>query len=123
MSENERRPGSAKRQILHGTNLAIYIVVVLAIIVLCNWFVNRNDHHLDLTPNKEFSLSPDSQAFEGFGSSGLDLCVRARKRLPGAPGPDEPLLLRFPLCPCSICRSQPDSGAGERIRSAELGID
>src|SRR5579884_3649362 len=61
MSENERRPGSAKRQILHGTNLAIYIVVVLAIIVLCNWFVNRNDHHLDLTPNKEFSLSPQTR--------------------------------------------------------------
>ncbi|HLI34475.1 MAG TPA: GldG family protein [Terriglobia bacterium] len=61
MPENERRPGSAKRQILHGTNLAIYIVVVLAIIVLCNWFVSRNDHHLDLTPNKEFSLSPQTR--------------------------------------------------------------
>ncbi|MGH9439011.1 MAG: DUF7088 domain-containing protein, partial [Terriglobia bacterium] len=49
------------RAALRGANFAIYTVVVLAIIVLCNWFVSRNDHHLDLTPTKQFSLSPETQ--------------------------------------------------------------
>ncbi|MGH9451185.1 MAG: GldG family protein [Terriglobia bacterium] len=49
------------RAALRGVNFAIYTAVVLAIIVLCNWFVSRNDHHLDLTPTKQFSLSPETQ--------------------------------------------------------------
>lgn len=61
MAEQEqRRTGGRGRAALHGANFAVYTVVVLAIIVLCNWFVKRNDHHLDLTPNKKFSLSPES---------------------------------------------------------------
>lgn len=61
MAEQEPRRSSTRRQFLHGTNFAIYVIVVLAIIVLCNWFVNRNDHHLDLTPNKVFSLSSQTR--------------------------------------------------------------
>lgn len=53
--------GQVRKQALRGANFALYTVVVLAIIVLCNWFVNRNDHHLDLTPNKSFSLSPETR--------------------------------------------------------------
>lgn len=49
-----------RRKILHGTNFAVYTLVILAIVVLCNWFAQRNDHHIDLTPNKEFSLSPET---------------------------------------------------------------
>jgi ABC-type uncharacterized transport system involved in gliding motility auxiliary subunit len=60
MPENHPQPGSIRRQALRGTNFAVYTAVVLAIIALCNWFVNRNDHHLDLTPNKAFSLSPQT---------------------------------------------------------------
>lgn len=52
--------GRTRRRAVRGANFAVYTVVVLAIIVLCNWFVNRNDHHLDLTPNKAFSLSPET---------------------------------------------------------------
>lgn len=55
--EHPHRPASAGKRVVRGANLAVYIVVVIAIIVLCNWFVNHNDHHLDLTPNKIFSLS------------------------------------------------------------------
>lgn len=58
--QQEHRPRKRGRAALHGANFAFYTVVVLAIIVLCNWFVHRNDHHLDLTPNKQFSLSPES---------------------------------------------------------------
>lgn len=60
MPDTHSQPGNFRRQALRGTNLAVYTIVVLAIVVLCNWFVNRNDHHLDLTPNKAFSLSPQT---------------------------------------------------------------
>lgn len=60
MPENHPPPGGIRRKALRGTNFAVYTVIVLAIICLCNWFVNRNDHHVDLTPNKAFSLSPQT---------------------------------------------------------------
>lgn len=52
--------GKARTKILRGANLGVYIAAVIAIIVLCNWFISRNDHHLDLTPNKIYSLSPQT---------------------------------------------------------------
>jgi ABC-type uncharacterized transport system involved in gliding motility auxiliary subunit len=60
MPDKSSRLRNIRRQALRGTNFAVYTAVVLAIVALCNWFVNRNDHHLDLTPNKIFSLSPQS---------------------------------------------------------------
>jgi ABC-type uncharacterized transport system involved in gliding motility auxiliary subunit len=61
MPENQAQRGNIRRQALRGTNFAVYTGVVLAIAALCNWFVNRNDHHLDLTPNKVFSLSAQTE--------------------------------------------------------------
>jgi ABC-type uncharacterized transport system involved in gliding motility auxiliary subunit len=61
MPKKHLLPANFRRQALHGTNFVVYTAVVLAIIVLCNWFVNRNDHHIDLTPNKIYSLSPQSR--------------------------------------------------------------
>jgi ABC-type uncharacterized transport system involved in gliding motility auxiliary subunit len=58
MAEQEQR--QIGRQAMRGANFAVYTLVVLAIVVLCNWFASRNDHHLDLTPNKTFSLSPET---------------------------------------------------------------
>lgn len=61
MAEQQHKQARKRgRAAVRGVNFAIYTVVVLAIIVLCNWFVSRNDHHLDLTPNKKFSLSPET---------------------------------------------------------------
>ncbi|MGH9378054.1 MAG: GldG family protein [Terriglobia bacterium] len=60
MPEQEHGKSQVRRKALRGANFAVYTLVTLAIIVLCNWFVNRNDHHLDLTPNKAFSLSPET---------------------------------------------------------------
>lgn len=60
MPDQEKARGQAGRKALRGANFAVYTLVVLAIIVLCNWFASRNDHHLDLTPNKAFSLSPET---------------------------------------------------------------
>ena len=52
--------GSIGRRILAGTNWVVYTIVGLAIVVLCNWFIDRHDHHWDLTPTKKYSLSPQS---------------------------------------------------------------
>ena len=61
MSENDRPKGGRGRQILQGANLALYTVIGIAIIVLVNWYVNRHDKRWDLTPNQQYSLSPQSK--------------------------------------------------------------
>ena len=55
--DTKRRVG---QKVLAGTNFAVFTLVVIAIIVLANWFVERNDKTWDLTPNKSFSLSPQT---------------------------------------------------------------
>jgi ABC-type uncharacterized transport system involved in gliding motility auxiliary subunit len=49
--------GSAKKQVLTGANFAVYTLVVIAFIVLVNWFVNNHNKSWDMTPNKKYSLS------------------------------------------------------------------
>ena len=61
MAEKERPKGGGSQRILQGANLALYTLIGIAIIVLVNWFVNRHDKRWDLTPNQEFSLSPQSK--------------------------------------------------------------
>ncbi len=51
---------SIGRRILAGTNWVVYTIVGLTIVVLCNWFIDRHDHHWDLTSTKKYSLSPQS---------------------------------------------------------------
>jgi ABC-type uncharacterized transport system involved in gliding motility auxiliary subunit len=48
------------RQVLEGANVAIYTLVVIAILGLANWFVSRHDQSWDLTPNKKYSLAPQT---------------------------------------------------------------
>jgi ABC-type uncharacterized transport system involved in gliding motility auxiliary subunit len=48
------------RRVVEGANLALYTLVVLAIIALANWFVSNHDKNWDLTPNKSYSLSPQT---------------------------------------------------------------
>lgn len=59
MAEQHSASG-ARRRALEGANLFIYTLVGLAIIVLINWFVNRNDRRWDLTPTHKYSLSPQT---------------------------------------------------------------
>lgn len=61
MAEKERPKGGGSHRILQGANLVLYTLIGIAIIVLVNWFVNNHDKRWDLTPNKEFSLSPQSK--------------------------------------------------------------
>lgn len=61
MAEKERKKGGGGQRILQGANLALYTLIGIAIIVLVNWFVNSHDKRWDLTPNQEYSLSPQSK--------------------------------------------------------------
>ena len=57
MAWKDRIAGRTGQQILSGTNFAVYTVIVIALIVLVNWFVNNHDKRWDMTPNKKYSLS------------------------------------------------------------------
>jgi len=61
MAQQDRPKGGSGRRILQGANLALYTLIGIAIIVLVNWFVNRHDKRWDMTPNHEYSLSPQSK--------------------------------------------------------------
>ncbi|HEY6291488.1 MAG TPA: GldG family protein [Terriglobia bacterium] len=53
--------GSGRSQrILRGTNLAIYTLVAVAILVVVNWFSTQHVKRWDLTKNQKFSLSPQT---------------------------------------------------------------
>ena len=60
MDEKNSVTGPRTRKVLAGANFAVYTVVVIAIAALANWFVDRNDKIWDLTPNKSYSLSPQT---------------------------------------------------------------
>jgi ABC-type uncharacterized transport system involved in gliding motility auxiliary subunit len=52
--------GRGGRQVLEGANVIVYTLVVIAILGLANWFVSRHDKSWDLTPNKKYSLAPQT---------------------------------------------------------------
>ena len=52
--------GQGGRRILEGANFAVYTVIVIAILVVANWFVSNHDKSWDLTPNKKYSLAPQT---------------------------------------------------------------
>ncbi len=61
MAWKDRVAGRSGQQILTGANFALYTVIVIALIVLVNWFVNNHDHRWDMTPNKKYSLSEQTR--------------------------------------------------------------
>jgi ABC-type uncharacterized transport system involved in gliding motility auxiliary subunit len=60
MEEKSKAPSATGRRILRGTNLVVYTVVGLAIVVLINWFGTQHVKRWDLTKNQNFSLSPQT---------------------------------------------------------------
>jgi gliding motility-associatede transport system auxiliary component len=61
MAWKDQITGRGGRRVLEGTNFLVYTVVVVAIIVAANFYVNRYfSRRWDLTPNKKFSLSPQT---------------------------------------------------------------
>lgn len=61
MAWKDRLAGRSGQQVLTGANFALYTVIVIALIVLVNWFVNNHDKRLDMTPNKKYSLSDQTR--------------------------------------------------------------
>ncbi len=60
MAEQSQTQNTTGRRILKGTNLAVYTVVAVAIIVVVNWFASQHVTRWDLTKNQRFSLSPQT---------------------------------------------------------------
>ncbi len=61
MAWKDRVAGHSGQQLLTGANFALYSIIVIALIVLVNWFVNNHDHRWDMTPNKKYSLSEQTR--------------------------------------------------------------
>ncbi|MGA2983175.1 MAG: GldG family protein [Terriglobia bacterium] len=57
MAWKDRLAGRSGQQVLTGANFALYSLIVIALIVLVNWFVNNHDKRWDMTPTKKYSLS------------------------------------------------------------------
>ena len=59
--ESAAAPSGRGQRILRGTNLAVYTLVAVAIIVVVNWFSTQHIKRWDLTKNQKFSLSPQTE--------------------------------------------------------------
>ena len=66
--DDQSKPAGKSQRILRGTNLAVYTLVAVAIIVLINWFSSQHIKQWDLTKNKKYSLSPQTEKLvKGLG--------------------------------------------------------
>ena len=61
MAWKDRIAGRSGQQVLTGANFALYTLIVIALIVLVNWFVSNHDKRWDMTPNKKYSLSDQTR--------------------------------------------------------------
>jgi ABC-type uncharacterized transport system involved in gliding motility auxiliary subunit len=77
---NEKNPGGHGGRLLEGANLAVYTLIALAIAVSINYFASRYTRHWDLTPNKKYSLSPQTQKMLKNLSRDVTIYVFDRER-------------------------------------------
>ena len=88
---NEKDPGGTGRRILQGANLVVYTLVALAIVVIVNYYASRYTRHWDLTPNKNYSLSTQTQKVVKNLNRDVTIYVfdreRAFRRAQGFAGP------------------------------------
>jgi len=53
--------GGKGQRILQSTNLAVYTVIAVVIIVVINWFASQHTQRWDLTRTRKYSLSPQTE--------------------------------------------------------------
>jgi ABC-type uncharacterized transport system involved in gliding motility auxiliary subunit len=53
------------RQTRYGLYLFTYVVVILAVIVVANWLANRHNKSIDVTSNKQYTLSDQTKKVVG----------------------------------------------------------
>jgi gliding motility-associatede transport system auxiliary component len=94
MASKEPPKGGGGQRILHGVNLIVYTLIGIAIVVLINWFTNRHDRRWDLTPNHEYSLSPQSKKILHELSRDVTIYAFDRK---GQFGPSRDLLGNYSI--------------------------
>ena len=81
MAWKDRITGRSGQQALSGANFALYTVIVIALIVLVNWFVNNHDKRWDMTPNKRYSLSAQTlKILKGLKNQNREVTIYAFDR-------------------------------------------
>jgi ABC-type uncharacterized transport system involved in gliding motility auxiliary subunit len=53
------------RQTRYGAYLALYLIVIIAVIVAANWLADHHNKSVDVTANKQFTLSPETKKVVG----------------------------------------------------------
>jgi ABC-type uncharacterized transport system involved in gliding motility auxiliary subunit len=53
------------RQTKFGAYVALYIIIVIAVLAMVNWLANRHNKSVDTTSNKRFSLSDQTHKVVG----------------------------------------------------------
>jgi ABC-type uncharacterized transport system involved in gliding motility auxiliary subunit len=53
------------RQTRYGAFVALYVLVVIAIVVVANWLADHHNKTLDVTANKQFTLSDETKKITG----------------------------------------------------------
>jgi len=53
------------RQTRYGAYLALYLIVIIAVIIAANWLANRHNKSVDVTANKQFTLSDQTKKVVG----------------------------------------------------------
>jgi gliding motility-associatede transport system auxiliary component len=53
------------RQTRYGAVLALYLIVIIAILIAANWLANRHNKSVDVTANKRYSLSDQTKKVVG----------------------------------------------------------
>ena len=61
------------RQTRYGAYAAIYIIVILAVLVIGNWLANDHNKSVDVTANKQYTLSDQTKKVVGNLKSDINL--------------------------------------------------
>ncbi len=64
-SINGRASFLKARQTRYGAFVALYLVVILAIVIAANWLADHHDKTVDVTSNKQFTLSDETKKVTG----------------------------------------------------------